>query len=320
VFFESGVIILSIPVLILTFNRPIFLKKRLVEILERDQYQNVIVSVDFHSHEMTTAYEELLSDFIERYPDELRVIYRTTNIGIAKHLPISLDEIFERNDSAIIFEDDVAVGSGVLASFAKANQILKTDESIFTIGGFTFSIWPLARILKNQWRETHYFSAWGWMTNRNQWSNYRQSLSGENLEDLFVNRARGIRLSSHQQRIWLTRFKKCQENENRTWDIPMQYWTFITGKHHLLPTFRLLENEGFNASESTNTRNSRPGWMFKVRFLEDVIEPEYKNSYLGRIMKFIDAFTIGGDRNFDLNEKMLTLLKRMKEVLKSKKY
>jgi hypothetical protein len=311
---------MSIPVLILTFNRPKFLKKRLNEIMDRDRYKNVIVSIDFHSIEMTTAYKEVLSEFIERFPDELRVIYRERNIGIAKHLPKFLDEVFERNESAIIFEDDIAVGSGVLASFVKANGILLEDESIFTIGGFTFSIWPLARIFKNQWRKTYYFSAWGWMTNRNQWSNYRQSLSGENLDDLFTNRSKGIRLSTHQQKIWLSRFEKCQKNENRTWDIPMQYWTFVAGKHHLLPTFRLLENEGFNAQESTNTRNLRPRWMFEMRFLEDVIEPDYKDNLLARFMRFADTLTVGGDRKIDLYENAVIRLKRVKEVFKSKEY
>lgn len=305
---------MRIPVLILTFNRPKLLKKRLDEILVRDRYDNVIVSVDFHSIEMSNKYKYLLTDYIKKFPDELRIIYRTKNIGIAKHLPIFLDEIFEIYESAIIFEDDIVVGPGVIASFIKADQILKKDESIFTIGGFTFSIWPLARIRRNTWRKTNYFSAWGWMTNRHQWSNYRQSLSGENLNELFTNRVKDTRLSKNQQKIWLIRFKKCQRDENRTWDIPLQYWTFVNGKHHLLPIFRILENEGFDAPESTNTRNSRPAWMFKMRLLDDVVEPDVKNNLLAIIMRFIDTFTIGGDRYFTFYKKVVTSLKLAKKV------
>lgn len=304
---------MRIPVLILTFNRPRLLKKRLDEILVRDHYDNVIVSVDYHSIEMSTNYKQLLTEFIKKFPDELRVIHRSRNIGIARHLPIALDEIFESYESAIIFEDDIVVGPGVITSFVKANQILKKDESIFTIGGFTFSIWPLERIRRNTWRKTHYFSAWGWMTNRHQWSNYRQSLSGENLDELFTNRVKGIRLSRYQQRIWLTRFKKCQKDENRTWDIPLQYWTFVNRKHHLLPNFRILENEGFDAPESTNTRNSRPTWMFKMRLLDDVVEPDVKNNFFAGLMRMIDSFTIGGDRNITFYKKVITSLKLIKK-------
>ena len=311
---------MSIPVLVLTFNRPKFLKKRLDEILERDQYTNVIVSVDFHSEEMMASYQVLLEAYIRKFPDKLSVVYRDKNIGIARHLPTCLDEIFKNYESAIIFEDDIVVGPGAISSFVKANQMLKIDESIFTIGGFSFSFWPLARVYRNKWRKTYYFSAWGWMTGRNQWSHYRQSLSGENLANLFTNTDKGNQLSDDQKRIWLNRFEKCQKNENRTWDIPLQYWTFVTGKHHLLPNFRILENEGFDALESTNTRNSRPRWMFKTRFTEGVIEPEFKNNALEKIMRFIDSLTIGGDRDFSNYGKPIILLNQAKRLYKWKKY
>jgi hypothetical protein len=285
-----------------------------MEILERDKYKNVIISIDYHSAEMSNLYKGVIFEYQLKFAQNITVIKRDKNLGIAKHLPTALDEIFLDNETAIIFEDDIIVGPGAISSFIKANEILQQDESIFTIGGFTFSIWPLMKVWKNKWRKTRYFSAWGWMTNRNQWASYKQSLSAEDVEKLFLNISNEINLTKKQKIIWLSRFIKCKEVEEWTWDIPMQYWTFVTGKHHLLPNFRLLDNEGFNNPESTNTKSLRPRWMFNPRFMESTIEPSYERNTIAKVMQYIDSLTIAGDRNISKFRSIFIFIKPKNEI------
>ena len=72
------------------------------------------------------------------------------------------------------------------------------------------------------------------------------------------------RLSLNQKLFWLSKFTKITIRPIRTWDYQMQFMSFVQDKNHLLPVFRVCDNEGFNDSRGANNVNRRPRWLFNI--------------------------------------------------------
>ena len=284
------------PVLLISFNRPQYLEKRLIELIVNENVKSIIVSLDFHSDAMTKRYEEIFEKF-ESSQVQLSVVKHQQNIGLAKHIPAAVEQALQQHVHIIVIEDDIVIGPGSIKSFERARNILDSDPEILTIGGYRYSPWLLSSIFENRWTKTDYFSAWGWMTSREKWEFFRMALKDENVQNTFENQHRNLNLTESQKRKWINRFLKCQMYEERTWDIPVQYWTFKHGKKHVLPIFRMFENEGFGNNESTNTKSMRPKWMGKFRTYNSVIEPKMANRITSRLFNIIDSFSIGNDRD-----------------------
>jgi hypothetical protein len=296
-----------IPVLILTYNRPEFLRDRLSELVYRDKYPYIVVSIDFDSDEMMSKNIKIIDEFKFR-KTKLECIPREINLGIARHLPTAVDDVLHNHNFVIVIEDDIKIGPNTVQMLANSSEIFNKREDVFTIGGFSWTAWLAQGIRPNRWRVTRYFSAWGWITSRKQWANYQQDLRNEKIEELFKIHNPDINLNSGQKRLWLKRFEKCQNMPNRTWDIPMQYWTFKLKKVHLLPTQRILENVGFNSNLSTNTKSNRPKWMGDARLSDRLIAKIVENRLITWSYQFIDSFTIADDQ--PLKHKFMNFLTR----------
>lgn len=299
---------MTIPVLLLTFNRPDYLRKRLSELLQQEETEIVVVSVDYASDELLAKNLDVVKEFQSSHKSDLRVVLRTKNLGIAHHLPLAVSEVLEEFNYVIVIEDDIRIGRGALKHFKEAKSLLESDSKVLTIGGFGPTIWLFSRFRRNKWRESIYFSAWGWMTSKSSWEHYRTNLPNEmSVGSLFENE-NVFELKSQQKRKWERRFERIEKNPNFTWDIQVQYWTFRLGMKHLLPTMRILENQGFFDSRSINTVNARPRWMGKERVYESSRKMKTSGSGVSRFYCYLDSFTIGGDREIARIKKILSLL------------
>lgn len=300
-----------IPVLVISYNRPEFLKRRLVELTNLNNAQPIIVSLDYHSEEMNQRYNSVLNEFLSSNAN-LSVVRNKENLGIARHLPFAVGKVLKNHSHTIVIEDDIAIGLGAIRSFEEAREYLDANPEILTIGGFTYSPWFARKIIKNKWRSSKYFSAWGWMTSQERWPQINQTLKEEEIRIVFQGHKGLDKLSRNQQDKWLHRFHKCKVYEERTWDIPVQYWSFKHGKKHLLPTFRIVENEGFGNLNSTNTKLSRPRWMGKFKVQNTQIEMRVAGRIVSYLMEIVDSFSIASDRN-------LTKLNFLRKILRNDK-
>lgn len=291
--------------LLLTYNRPNFLRNRLFELLEIEKVELVIVSMDYCTEAIKLENLSVLDEYIIRYRNKLRVIQRDQNLGIAHHLPTAVSEVLAEFSYVIVIEDDIRIGRGAISHFVSARELLDLDSDLFTIGGFGPTFWIFSRFRRNKWRESIYFSAWGWMTSKSSWADYEANLSAEVMEESLFNYRTSPALNPGQRLKWMRRFKKVQRNPHFTWDIQVQYWTFRLGKKHLLPTMRILENQGFSDSRSVNTRNCRPRWMGKEKVYQNDIKMQISSSFSARFFIYMDSHTIGGDRELKWIRKLL---------------
>lgn len=301
---------MQIPILLITYNRPDHLRRRLIELLENEKASLVIISIDYCSDLLTAENNLVINGFQLRHGNRIRVIHRKNNLGIAKHLPVAVSEVLSEFSYVIVIEDDIRIGHGAINHFVSASWLLDSKPEIFTIGGFGPTFWMGSNIRRNKWRESIYFSAWGWMTSKTKWQNYHADLSDEKINESLFEIRNYPKLTSRQKNTWSLRFRKIQKSPEFTWDIQMQYWTFRLGKKHLLPVMRILENQGFSDLRSANTSDERPRWMGKERTHQKQTTMGTSSSLFSKLYIFADSYTIGGDRQLVWIKKLFPRQKR----------
>ena len=279
--------------LLIGFKRVDFLKSRLIEI-EKNFPVDVYISIDGPA---STVEAQLISEFLKSQSEVKRDVkfnHRICeeNMGLAAHIVDSANQMFLEYSHVILIEDDVSISATFVESMLRGFMEMEKDSSIAGVGGFSsFRKAPFFKS-KNKWRSTKYFSAWGWGTNREQWSHYTLELPINYVDEL-ANSSSWAALSDHQKKLWLSRFDKTLVGAPFTWDYQMQYDYFKRSVHMLLPTQRFSDNEGFGDRFGTNTVGKRPKWMTTISLSSNI--PRGTVKFLNGVYEQVDCITIGGD-------------------------
>ncbi len=279
--------------LLIGFKRVDFLKSRLIEI-EKNFPVDVYISIDGPT---STVEAQLISEFLKSQSEarkDIKFRYRVCeeNMGLAAHIVDSVNKMFLEYSYVILIEDDVLISDTFVESILCGFMEMEKDSSIAGVGGFSSFRKAQFYKSKNKWRKSKYFSAWGWGTNREQWSHYSLELP-INYVDWLANSSSWDALSDYQKKLWLSRFDKTLEGAPFTWDYQMQYNYFKRSVHMLLPTQRFSDNEGFGDRLGTNTVGKRPRWMTKISVSSNI--PRGKIKLFNGIYEQVDCITIGGD-------------------------
>lgn len=296
----------SCAVLLLGFRRPEFIQQRLSEIGKTPSL-DVIVSIDGGiSQRDMEIYSEMEINLDKEY---FRFIYHDSNLGLVPHIITSITKTLETYMNVIVIEDDVKISANFLSTIAE-NLASSNDPRIATWGGFS-PIRPWKKLENfNRWRQTPYFSAWGWGISRSAWQMYSSKLPSDDFENQLSESASWSKLSEYQKRVWKSRFRKVYKNPTFTWDYQMQYITFKYDLIHVLPVFRLVDNQGFEDLRSTNTKSNRPKWMGNHTIAELTPIPKFVPTHASKVFIYLDSFTFAGD------SKLLKLLTRIQSSLK----
>ena len=223
-----------------------------------------------------------------------RVEYHDTNLGLVNHVTGAISKVLVTHEFVIVIEDDVRISTNFISAVAK-NLKENQNPRIATWGGYS-PIYPI-RVMErfNCWRETDYFSAWGWGISRMHWSYYASGIHFEILDQELMHSKTWSGLSSFQKRVWKSRFRKVSDNPNFTWDYQMQYMTFKYDFLHKLPIMRLTDNEGFDDIRSTNTKNQRPRWIGKTGVACMPIKNKSAWEAINALLVFWDSLLLSGD-------------------------
>lgn len=286
--------------LLLGFNRPENLRKRLNEI-SKNKRVPLIVSIDGGaSQDKKTMIIKIINDFKIQNPEiSTKSIYREKNLGLAKHITTAISEVIANFEYCIVVEDDINIGENFVENMINGQVVFESSNAL-TLGGFSpisgkYRAWSR----KNRFRETIYFSAWGWMTSAEKWKCYRLEIDPISNHAELSNSESWGSLSSYKQQIWLRRFLKVSIQNPPTWDFQMQYVTFSKNLTHLLPVYRFCDNTGFNDSLSTHTTGRRPRWMGPEGRIDCRPIPSgtsiTRKNYLGRILMLFDSIFVAGD-------------------------
>lgn len=298
--------------LLVGYNRIDLIKKRLNEL-----YQNmpieVFVSIDGPiSTEKSNNYERFLSEYFESGRNQsLKYRILEKNLGLAKHITETVDMLFHEYEYVIVVEDDVLMSPIFVESIINGFVMMEALPNIAGVGGFSAFGNRCSLTQRNKWRQTKYFSAWGWGTSREYWELYNLQIP-EDFEKKLEVSERWQSLSEYEKKLWISRFTKVQLDKPHTWDFQMQYMYFSNSLNMLLPTKRLSDNEGFS-NAATNTIGQRPRWML-APFVSKKI-PKFRLTKFERIFELVDGYTIGGNDKFlqDVKIYLRLLLKIVKK-------
>jgi len=171
----------------------------------------------------------------------------------------AITEVLNEYENCIVLEDEVQVE---VSTLLKMRELLNSrlPKSVLTVGlfGGLPSLPFLSKVLKNRWRSTRYFSAWGWGIQREDWKEFDLNIASKyesEIDSLIIRHLGKNRLTT-----WKRRFKIVAENPNFTWDYQLFLYSLVLNKKHILPTFRTCENVGFDDSRASNTRDGLPSW------------------------------------------------------------
>ena len=274
--------------LILAFNRPELVRRQLATLAQKVS-SPLIVSVDalrFPDETVTNQFHHLRA----LYP-KVEWCLRKENLGIARHMFIAITEIFEKFDNCVIIEDDVLVAP---SSIGALEQVLanRFPSNVLTAGlfGFLPSLGFFDRFIRNNWRETKYFSAWGWAIQKEDWNDFSLDLARKYSDSL--GEIIEAKVGSRRLPIWHRRLMKVATLPESTWDFQMFLYGLVQNKVHVLPRIRVAENLGFADERATNTRTRRPRWYIgRASNLPPCLPVTSSDSIIVKVLEFIDSAT-----------------------------
>lgn len=285
-----------IPVLLIGFNRPEFLNRRVEELVQMN-VPKLYISIDGGDEKTELLMKNALSKIKRMDTKNTRIIinYHHSSLGLVNHVTSAIDGVLSQHKNVIIVEDDIKLTNNFYVNMISGFKTLDSRAIKGTIGAFS-PLRPFGLFIgRNSWRSTRYFSCWGWGCTREVWADYKKVLNQENFEQELKHSKTWQSLSKFQQRLWIHRFTKISKTPNHTWDIQFQYLSFIKSYIQLVPIFRFVDNEGFEDQRAAHTSGSRPRWMGRTTIRETIVRQNQISLFSKIFEKILDSNTIAGD-------------------------
>lgn len=253
----------DIPILLIGFNRPHLIAKRLNE-LSAFPNLTLIISIDGGAGKDIEIEMNRILQQLDKYKiidSNVQIIQHSHNMGCAEHVTKAIGNVLEKHQSVIVIEDDISVSKNFYNNMVNGMFAVENRTDIATIGGYSaIDIFSIFKV-QNKFRETKYFNPWGWGIRNEIWKLYKLDISDGPLEEQLNDSYSWKSLSEKQRIYWIKLFKKVEKNPQLTWDIQMQFMCFKHELKNLLPLKSLIINEGFGDSTSTHTTTPKPWWM-----------------------------------------------------------
>jgi len=283
---ETPISITEVGVLLLGFNRPELLKKRINEIYE-SKVENLYISIDGGS-ESHTVEMDLLKQYAQKKLSKLQYFnlnHHQDNLGLVRHITREISNVLTKHQYIIVIEDDIKISTNFINNMINGLNIHKRDSSIGIVTGFS----PLHfRYLKNKWRISRYPYIWGWACSRAVWQSYTYDLSEVDIEQKLLDSKSWNNLKPSQKIKWLKLFRKVQVNPLETWDSQLVFLSYCKDFINLAPIFTIVGNEGFNDSRAVHTKSKKPKFVTTLNINHTIITKKSKT--LNTILNFVDKF------------------------------
>jgi len=279
----------NVAILLIGYNRPEFLRRRISEISE-SKVENLFISIDGGVKSRTAEMEDT-KKFAQSKFSKLKyfeITHQENNLGLGKHLSDSISIVLGKFEYIIVIEDDIRISNRFISNMIHGLTLQKELGISGIVSGFS----PIyLKHFANRWRISIYPYVWGWACSRELWLKYQYNLSGINLEDQLNSSKTWNNFSLKQKNKWLNLFKKAQADPSDTWAIQLCFWSFCYDFKNLTPIFSLVGNEGFNDVRSVHTKGKKPKFVTINKLNNNVVKR--KNLIIGFWCKFIDKYWMG---------------------------
>lgn len=265
---------MNVPVAIVFFNRLEPLKK-LVARLEEIRPPCVYLISDGARRGKVGEEEKVAAcrDFMRKltWPCEVVENFAEENLGCRKRVTSGLDWVFEREERAIILEDDCIPVKEFFSWVEKMLDLYAADSTVLSICGTNYQ-----ECLSDEQYDvtaTKYPVFTGWATWRRAWK-----LNDYDLSQL--ERAR----SEHRIRKWLGSWREeiywlyLLAHVESSWGYRWSFTNFMNEGLQILPQRNLIDNVGINNGPSTHTDeylhhfpSANSSWRYQGRIPEKIV-------------------------------------------------
>jgi hypothetical protein len=285
---------INVPVLLLGYNRPELLIRRFQELSIQD-IGHLTISIDGGgmTEQELKKVENSALEFFDR--DRFDFIAHTRNLGLCEHVVSAVSRVLSKDSYVIVLEDDIRVGINFYRNMISGIEFSKKITGIAAVSSFTALGGSRFKIFSARWRETRYFSCWGWAVSREVWEKYELNLANIDISRELSKSVTWKRLNTHQKAVWQGRFSRVKENPSSTWDIQFQFMCFRFDLKILAPTRRFSSNQGFNDIRSEHTSGRMPRWMTLTQEYNDLVLAKQISCASKLYEKIFDENTIAGD-------------------------
>ena len=277
---KNTVKISDIGVLLLGYNRPEMLHRRVIE-LANNKLCNLYISIDggIDSHTPEMEATKSFARQVFRKIEKFTLNHHKKNLGMVKHITQEISKVLINHEYIIVIEDDIVITQNFVENMVEGINLQNNLGSFGIISGWS----PLyAKIPYNKWRVVSGPSIWGWACSRKTWAGYTHDLSKINLEQELKSHSKWNKLSKDTKQKKLREFNKAQLDPLYTWDIQFSFLLLKKDTVSLSPVFSITGNEGFNDSRATHTKGEKP------RILDNKKINEVRFHKLTKFSKLID--------------------------------
>jgi|GEM_PF-1126017 hypothetical protein len=245
--FAKNIKEIKTPIVLIAYNRPEILEKNL-KFIKYLKLSKIYVVCDGPKNKDDKKKTDHVRSLIEKYLDKenLVKIYSSKNMGLRKRIVSGLNEVFKKEESAIILEDDCIADPSF---FKLTEELLKKYKNNKNIGSISGSNYLLNNsLVKNSYYFSQYPHSWGWATWKRAWKLFDNEMS--DWEKHWEN---------HSYSSWLVKwywhliFSAVNKLKINSW---AYRWTYSCWKNSLLtiiPQKNLVTNIGVGKNAS-NTR------------------------------------------------------------------
>lgn len=245
----------SVPVLFLTFNRPLHTKAVLdrLRILQPDR---LYVHCDGPRAQREDDIKNVhaVRSIIENEIDwhcEVQTLFRPVNLGLRAGVFDAINWFFKQEPEGIILEDDCVPDASFFQFCQEMLELYRNDEQIMHIGGSNLA----QRFTENQ-PGSYVFSkfsfVWGWASWRRAWEKMSVNLDG--LESFAHSQIMKQFVPNSLARFYmLDKFRQTQQQKNNSWAYAWFYSILKNNGLCIVPKKNLVQNVGVGERTSTNT-------------------------------------------------------------------
>lgn len=282
---------MSVPVLIVAFNRPC-LASKVLESLRLVKPERLFFAVDGPRPDRPedAALVRSVQDLVSQvdWACDTKTLFRDANVGCKVAVCEAISWFYDQVEEGIVLEDDCVPHESFFPFAEELLNRFRDDERVMMISGNNFQ--RASRRMDYSYYFSRYTHTWGWATWRRAWRLYDHRMAAwPELKDRdWLVPLLGDKAAA---RYWEEIFEDTYREKNNAWDYRWLFAAWVHGGLSISPTVNLISNVGFGES-ATNTFESRNPWAalptqamsFPIRHPPIVARDDFADSFTQRVV------------------------------------
>lgn len=261
------------PVVIIVFNRS-DLVRILLDQLSAFNLSKLYVIMDGPRKDNANDKQErkAILDLINNIDFAQHIDYQIAeyNLGCTQRVVSGLNYVFDKEESAIILEDD-CIPSETFFEFCQ--QMLTKYKNDYRVGIISGSNLVETSNKKNTYHFSKYSNIWGWASWRRVWKEYDVELN--KFDNKVMEKIKGRFNNKNEYNYWKAVFDQTKKQLIKTWDYQLWFSLWINGQISIVPSVNQIENLGFGHENATHTGGPHPAKNIKKGNIEfPLVEPD----------------------------------------------